>query len=75
MIIMARKRTKKEEQVVVVPAKTVSGARKEWKKQGLTKHWTLRRIRLATKKEYPYERTHGYKSYALIVVKKKHPRG
>lgn len=56
--------------VEIVPAKTIAGARKQWKLQANPKYWKLKKVRLARKDEYPYERTHGYKSYALIFARK-----
>ena len=56
---------------IFVPAKTIEGARKQWKKEVNPKYWTLKNVRLATHKEYPHKRTHGYKTYALIVRKRK----
>lgn len=56
---------------VIVPAKNIQGARKQWGKQFNAKYWSLTKVRLAKKGEYPHKRTHGYKSYALFARKKR----
>jgi len=56
---------------IFVPAKSIGGARKQWRKEVNPEFWSLVKIRLARKDEYPYERTHGYKTYVLLVTKRK----
>ena len=58
---------KHKRSIVIVPAKSIEGARKQWKKEVNPKYWKLIKVRLAKPSEYPYKRTRGYKSYALIV--------
>ena len=58
-------------QKIFVPAKTMLGAKKQFKKEVNSKYWELVGVRTAKPREYPYGRTGGYKTYVLLVKNKK----